>query len=410
MDIFVARQPIFDQGQEVFGYELLYRSGREPRCTATDGDRATIDVIRNMLLSMGAAELTCGKKAFINFTRTLLVGETPYFLPRDISVIEVLEDVVVDAEVVAACRKLHEKGYTLALDDVLLGDGRLAPLIDLVDFVKVDVLGDLRTSDTPIIRELCSRGLHVLAEKVETRERFVETKGLGFTFFQGYFFSKPELISRTAIPAQTINCLRLINEINTPPFEVARIERIVRQDTALVLRLLKYMNSAFFGFAKEITSIRHALVLLGEKEVRKWISLIALTQLAGEQSLETLRLSLVRAAFCESVAPLVGMREQKAELFLLGMLSMIDVFVGRPLAEVVGDIPLAQELKAALLGEQNAFRRVFDLAVSYEKGLWEEVGACADALCLPREEIPDAYLRAVQWAENALDVKESERA
>ena len=383
------------------------RAGNSRVYDGADGDRATLDVIRNLLLSTGSAELTCGKRAFVNFTRNLILGEVPYYLPPEISVIEILEDTEVDAELVRACRRLKDAGYLLALDDFVLKGNACHPLLNLADFVKVDLLSAGR-GEAAAVRKHCGHLQYLLAEKVETREAFEESAACGYAFFQGYFFSVPELISRTSIPAHKLSYLRLIREIYTEPFEFANVERVIKVDTALVVKLLRYMNSAFFALSREVTSIRHALVLLGEREIRKWVSLVALTELAADQSDETLRLSLVRAAFCESLASDAGLGTHSSELFLLGMLSLIDVFVGRPMAEVAEFIPLASELKAALLGQANPYRQVLDVVVNYERARWDAAALAAAEMGVSAEALGARYMTALLWAEKALDLRQVE--
>ena len=213
MDIFVARQPIFDKQQRIYGYELLYRSGTENFFNAVNLDDATLAVIRNALLVLGSENLTGGKKVFVNFTKSLLLSETPSFLPKDISVIEILENVEVDEELLAACRELKNQGYQLALDDFIWDGNGQNPLTEIVHFIKVDFRTTLPDDRKAMVDFFSNKGIELLAEKTETRQEFQEALEMGFSYFQGYFSSKPEIIAGKDIPGYKLHYLRILKEV-----------------------------------------------------------------------------------------------------------------------------------------------------------------------------------------------------
>jgi c-di-GMP-related signal transduction protein len=284
MNIFVARQPILNRDQSIYGYELLFRNGLENCFSAVNLDEATLAVIRNALLVFGSQKLTGGKKAFINFTRNLLLSEVPSYLPNDSAVIEILETVEVDQEVLAACRELKNKGYHLALDDYVWQDHDQNPLTEMVHVVKAD-FQNTQPMERQVMVDFFSRmDVELLAEKIETRQEFQEAREMGFAYFQGYFFSKPEIISGKDIPGYKLSYLEILKEICRETLDFLHFQKILDRDPPLCLKMLTYLNSAFFGLRHEVTSIGHALNLLGEKEIRKWAALVTLANLGKDFS------------------------------------------------------------------------------------------------------------------------------
>jgi EAL and modified HD-GYP domain-containing signal transduction protein len=223
---------------------------------------------------------------------------------------------------------------------------------------------------------------------------------MGFAYFQGYFFSKPEIISGKDVPGYKLSYLEILKEIYRKTLDFVHFEKILDRDPPLCLKMLTYLNSAFFGLRHEVTSIGHALSLLGEKEIRKWATLAILAQLGKDQPTELMRLSILRAKFCESLAPKVNLAQRESELFLMGLLSLMDVFLGRPLEELLENIALSKDIKEALGGRENAHRLVLDLVVNYEKGAWENVSPLVAQLHLDENELPDRYASAIEFMES----------
>ncbi len=400
MDIYVARQPIFDCYQEVFAYELLYRSGANKFYSTLDGDRAISEMITNSFLLIGLENLTRGKKAFISFTRNLLENDTAMLLPNDSIVVEILEDADPDDKMMAACRKLKNLGYLLALDDFRY-DHRFLPLLELVDFVKVDFLNSSLYDRRSIINKINKSGrnrVKFLADRVETREEFTEAVELGYSYFQGYFFSKPHLVSTRDIPSFKLTYMQILQEINKEEVNFDKLEDLIKRDVSLSYKLLKFINSLAFGFRSEIRSIKQALVLLGQKEISKWLSLIALRNIGENKPDELIVAALCRAKFCELVAPRVGLKSRSPDLFLMGMFSLIDAFLDKPLPDILVELPLADDIKEALLGDTNRLGDVYGLVVAFEKGDWDELSRRAARLELDEKEVKEFYLDSLEMA------------
>jgi c-di-GMP-related signal transduction protein len=401
VDVFVARQPIFTNRQKLFAYELLFRDSYENACTCADGDQATSDVICNSFFAIGMNILTGGKRAFINFTENLLKKEIPLLLPKEVVVVEILETVEPTPALIAACIKLKQAGYLLALDDFVF-QAKFIPLLDIADIIKIDFLTTIGHDRKKVINDIGKRNIKFLAEKVETRADFEQAVKFGYSYFQGYFFSKPIVLKGNDAPTSKVNQLRVLkvlHELNKENFTFEAIEKFIMYDLALSYQLLRFINSAAFSLTNEISSVKHALVLLGKNEIIKWISLIVMRTVGDNKTDGILVTSLVRAKFCELIARKVGLKSRESELFMMGMFSLIDVFIGRPLKGIMKELPISEAVKGALLGDANEFSLVYRLILSYEGADWPTVTAHAASLGIEEGDIPESYKKAVYWAD-----------
>lgn len=395
MQAFVARQPILDTSKTVFGYELLFRSGLENAFGDVDGDTASNRVISDTLLTIGMPSLTSGGKAFINFTRNTLLSGYANLLPREAAVIEILEDVEPTPDILDACSKLKEAGYTLAVDDVVK-PGAVRPFLEFVDIIKVDICAASDYACQACAQEF-GEGRLLLAEKVETEEDFERTREMGYNLFQGYFFSKPVVVSHRRVDQNQPMRLALLAAVNEQEVDFIELEEIIKKDVGLTYRLMKYINSSYFGLREEVSSIRQAVTLLGHRNIRRWTSLIALEALSENKPAALLQESLVRAQFCELVGELIGMNDSLEDLFLLGMFSLIDAILDRPMEDILKDIPLHDELRLALLpdGKPNKLRDVLKLVISYERGEWAAFNTLKGRFGFDEDTLPDLYVTAL---------------
>lgn len=409
LDFFIARQPILDRRQKCYAYELLFRSGFHNVFDHPDPDEACRKVISEAQFILGVDALTQGKRAFVNVTQHVLLEEWASLLPRAQTVIEVIETVEPTPEVVRACRKLKRQGYLIALDDFVYRDD-LLPLVELADIIKVDFLESDAAARAEIIERFRSRKISFLAEKVETHEQFQEALELGYRYFQGYFFSRPIILQGKELPGFKLHYLRLLREIYKTDMDFAKLSDIIKQDVSISYKLLRHVNSAAYGLRRRIQSIREALVLLGEREVKKLTSLITITTIGKDRPEPLMIESVVRARFCELLASHVGLKARADDLFLLGMFSLIEAFVGRPMRDVLEDLPLDEDIKAALLGEDNVLSPVLDFAIDYSLGQWDRVSEGIREMRLEESEVPQLYLDAVAWAQESYAGEEYARA
>ena len=398
MQIFVARQPIFNQHREVYAYELLFRSSMENFFSAADQEQASSQMIDQSLHGFGLDLLTGSKKAFINATRGVLLENFFRLLPREKAVVEVLETVEPDSSVVNACRQLKEDGYMLALDDFVSRPG-LEPLIEMADIIKVDFLLSDSAERRKFAELFLPRGIQLLAEKVETTEDFDEAASLGYQYFQGYFFCKPQVVARKDVPPFKLNYLKFMQEISRPELDFDQLEAAIKREMSLSVKLLRYLNSAAFGWRNEVASIKHGIMLLGEDAMKKWASLVALASMGSDKPPELVVTSLVRGRFCELLGTTANRRDLETELFLVGMLSVIDALVDRPLTEVLEEMNVAPQIADALVSGSNPLGRFLALATIYEKGNWDELPAACAELGITEDRLPETYGNAIEWAE-----------
>lgn len=393
--IFIGRQPIYDRALQVFAYELLYRSGEENSAGMPDGDAATSQVILNAFTEIGIENLVGEHLAFINLTRGFIIGDNPLPLTQGKVVLEVLEDIVVDDALIDAVRKLSQAGYLIALDDFIFHES-LRPLVDVADIIKIDVRALTRETVSAHVTELRRSKARLLAEKVETQEEFDYYKELGFDYFQGYFFSRPKVIKRHAIPANRLAILRLLGRLHDPEVAIKELEALISQDVSLSYRLLRYINSAFFALPRKVESLHQAIVYLGNASIKTWVTLIALSGIDDKPS-ELLTVALVRGKMCELLAERLNL-PGKDSYFIVGLFSALDAMMDVPLEQVVENLPLSPLVVAALLKHEGQAGGALHCTLAYEKNEWDQI----DCRQMEKGVIVQSYLDAVAWADQVM--------
>ncbi len=283
----------------------------------------------------------------------------------------------------------------IALDDFAVDDPR-EPLTEVADIIKVDVRATTAEERAAMVKRYGPWRRRMLAEKVETREEFLAAKKAGFVYFQGYFFRKPEIMKAHEIAGNQLNYVRMLQVVSKPDLDPREIENAIKGEASLCYRLLRYMNSAIFGFANEIHSVRHALSMLGEREVRRWVRLVVTLSAGQNRSSEIVLSALVRARFCELLSPKI--QHGDSDLFLLGLLSLMDSILEIPMAEVLEKVPIDQETKAVLLGGGSRLRPLYQLMLAQESGDWQHSAALAKSLKLAEGDVAEIYFQAMQWA------------
>lgn len=398
--VHVARQPIFKARNKLYAYELLFRDGPSNAFPKIDGDTATTQVLNHSFFSFDFDQLTAGAYGFVNFTQELLVRRVPLMFPPERLVVEILEDVEPREPVLAACRELAKAGYRLVLDDFILGK-KLDPFIELASMIKFDVRQSSMAEIALAIRETRGTGVEYLAEKVETWDEVSAATDAGCTYFQGYWFARPELMTTRDVRPQAATLLQLIRESSQPDLRVDELERLVSRDVSITYKLLRYINSAFFRRARPIESVRQAIIYLGEREIRQFIALVATSKLCTNKPDELVRTSLIRARACDALGKLLPSdRVDVSELFLLGLLSSIDAIMDRPMSEVLRDLPLAPSLRVALSDGQGTLAECLALVLDYERGAWEDFARRARNVGIDEKAYPAIHLEAVAWAQS----------
>lgn len=399
LNIYLARQPIFNRSKKVIAYELLYRSGETNVNLEKDGTQATTMVISNTLLEIGLDKVSRGNRLFINFNKELIDNRVPFLLPKEQVAIEISEDTITDGQTIEVCKELKKEGYTLVLDDFNL-DSQCKELLDYVDVVKIDFLNLGAAERSKVETFLKNSRAKLLAEKIETAAEFESAVKSGYLLFQGFFFCKPVIITSRSISANKMQSLRLVQEIYKPEMDVDHIEAIIKQDPALTYKLLRFVNSPAFPLRFEISSIRQAVALLGQKELLKWVSLVALRNLGYDKPDELIVAAVTRARFCETMAKATRFKRQSADLFLTGLFSLLDTFLDQPMEDALANLPLAEEVKQALLGNEGDYRSILDIVLFYEKGQWNEAfNLAATRFNLDEMFAMNCYLESVELAD-----------
>lgn len=404
VDVFVARQPIFDASGETYAYELLYRrTGATSVAEGVSSDVMASEVLVHTFLNIGMDRMTGGHRAFLNFTREMLVrGMHQLFDPQSV-VIELLETVVPDDEVVAAAKGLVDAGYILALDDFEFTPA-FEPLLKIARIIKLDVLNKSDEELKSNYDRVASYGGTILAERVETQAVRHTCHTIGYRLFQGYFFSKPETLARRDLSAAQLTILRLMNLLRDPNTTDAAIEDAFRTDVSLTYKLLRTVNSASMG-GRGIESILHAVRMVGRAQLHKWLSLLLVTSVAGKggTDAELVRLAIQRARFCEMVAR-QGRDLRSAEaLFMVGLFSMLDAILKVPLGDVLHRIDLTDEVRRALLARSGPYAPTLSMAEAYERGSWHAVDAESQLLGVDASILGELYLEAVHWTRERLE-------
>jgi len=399
MEVFVARHAVLDGQKEVYAYELTFRTGFADYYHAGDLDRAEAD----LMAVVNFGEMTDGKRGLITFPRSLLATDFTLLLPKDKLTVQLPIDLQPDQQVLETCQKLKDAGYTLSVDDFGLTDQE-SPFIAFADVARVDFARVPVDRRKGLAERLAAKGIRALAKGVETEEECRQAAEWGYSYFQGEFFCRPVIRENKEIPSNKLSYLQLLKEASRPQLSYDQVEALVKRDVAMTYKLLRFMNSIWFGLRYEVNSIRQALVLLGPQDIQRWISVLAVKDLGDDKPRELLLLSLTRAKVAEQIAALVGMTEYASELFLMGVFSVIDAPTDMPMQKVLADLPINGDIKSVLLGGTTpGCRDVYDAIMAYEKGKWDLFASYAEGLKLNQNAVPPLIQKSLKWANNALN-------
>lgn len=396
----LARQPIFNTQMKVVAYELLCRSSHINQADFNNGDAASSQVLLNAFTELSIHNVVGKHLAFINFTRNLL--QTPPPFDRKQLVVEVVEGQKVDASMLHALKVLRENNYTIALDDFIL-TVETEHLIPYADIIKLDVL-QLNTKElTDHINRLKQFDIKLLAEKVETYEMLEFCKSMGFDLFQGYFLARPQIISGRKMSDNKQSVLQLLSALQDPDVPVEKIERMIARDTVLSFKLLRLVNSAAFGLARKIDSLKQAIMLLGLNKIKNWVNILAMSNL-GDKPHELSVAALTRARMCELIANQLNGKSNADGYFIVGLLSTLDAFMDLPMANLLESISLSKHINDAILNQLGSEGKVLEITTHYEKGEWDKIdwnylnqnGISADQLA-------QIYVDTLEWVDKTIN-------
>jgi EAL and modified HD-GYP domain-containing signal transduction protein len=408
MHRFIARQPILDRSERVYGYELRFRPGEDDIWPALSG--ASAEGVGSSVSPAFAEfeQIIDGTRGFIKYPHQALMEGRVAVLPRDQVIMQISAAREPDAEVIKACRELKEAGFTLALEDFPTSGE--SPLVEVADIIKLDVTASADRAQWLLIRKYRPKGTVFIADKVDSRAQFQAAVQQGYQFFQGQFLLKPQPYATSEMTPTKLVYLLVLGAVTQAEIDLDEVARTIKHDLALSYKLLRFLNSARFAFHSQVKSIRHALLLLGENEIRKWIGLISVAALGEGGPPILVAMALIRGAFCESFAALVGEPRRQPDYFFLGLLSSIYVLLRRPMRVILGDLPIAKDVSAALMGEDSPKRDVLEAVLNYERGNWEECFRLAKRLSLKEEKVCELHLRALHWSHELTHAQESEAA
>ena len=378
MKIFVARQPILKSNKHRFGYELLFRDSLSNTFPDIEGDIATSKVLTHTFFAMGLDVVTNNKPALINFTRELLVKKAPLLFPKEDIIIEILENIEPDTQVIESVKELVKKGYKIALDDFIFHKKYIS-LIKFAKIIKFDLIATPLNTLQPILDKIKHiKKLILLAEKVETYEEFEQAKAMGFSLFQGYFFSRPEILSNKEISSNKMSLLKLITEVNKSHMDMCKISGMIKSDVYVSYKLMRFINSAYFSRKYEIGSIKDALAYLGSDEIKKFISMVAAAAIAEKKPNELIRYSIFKAKMFELLGGFMNLNFSSDELFTIGLFSNIEAMLDTEMKSILKAIPFLDSIKAALLGNNKRINYIADIVKCFEIGDWRSCPVLAE--------------------------------
>lgn len=395
---FIGRQPILDDKQQIMGYELLFRHNASATDAVFEDDlKACSRVLVNTLSDMGAQWLLGDKLAFINVNEEMLHSDLLELLPPKRTVLEVLETVPATEAVVQRCQELRKQGFLIALDDHVPSP-ELAPLLGCADYVKIDIALTGMETAAKIHAQIKSLPLKIIAEKVETRQQFEACQKLGFHYFQGYYFAHPETLTAKVINPSYAAVLDLLNLVSKDADNKA-VEDGFKRDPALSFKLLRYINSVGFGLSCEIQSIRHALTILGTKQLYRWLTLLMVT--AGENSTNPalMKTAITRGRLTELLGEGYFEKADRDNLFIVGVFSLLDAMLEMPIEQVLEKVNLPEPVSEALLTQQGIYGPFLQLAKACEDADRDLVKSLADSLQFDPSKVNDCHIAALAWVE-----------
>lgn len=393
--VLVGRQAIFNRQREVFGYELLYRDGQANMAQVVDGDEATARVMVNTFLELGLDQIAGSAQAFINLTGNFFLSHNYEVLPRKNVVLEVLESIEPTPLVLQALVQARQHGYQIALDDFVVRDSHRA-LLDVADFVKVDILALTSQQLLEQVQVLKQYPVRLLAEKVEDHQVFELCYELGFQYFQGYFFCKPQVVEGVKLSSNRMSIVLLLAKLQDPDIQIKELEELVKNDLSLSLKLLRYVNSAAVGLPRAVDSIAQAVGMVGTERMRQWASLLVLANTEGKPT-ELMRVALIRGRMCQELSRLKG--ELTSKGFTVGLFSVLDAYFDCEMKQLLTDLPLSAEIRLALIERQGFLGEILACVELYERGEWNKLGTCG----FDSQVLRDGYLQSADWANEVMN-------
>jgi len=396
MENFIARQAIFDTNQKVVFYSLTIQNNLSKKTERkVINEEATAEALNNIFTENDAEAYTGGKKALVSFSRYLILQGIPKMFPSEKLAVRITKDIM-DNAVFEKLNELRRLKYTVVMENVQTKLNFFV-LKKIADIVSFEFINKTQSEIELFLTTAKNNGLKCMATNIDSYKQFNEAKKSGFEYFQGKFFTKPNVVAGEEIPAFRAIYGQILTELNKQNIDYNNLEQIIKKDTSISYRLLKMINSAAIGTRIEVKSIKQALSLLGTNESKRWLTVIIMGNIGSDKPDELMRSSLFRAKLAELLAPHIGKANKSDDLFLTGLFSLIHVFIPRPLEEILDSIPLGDDIKGALKGSPGYLRSVLDLVVSYEAGDWDISADTFETLNIDQAIIPDLFKQTLRW-------------
>lgn len=401
-EVFLGRQPILDRNQQIVAYELLFRDGEANHANVIDDMSASAQIIIRAFSESDIHEVLGEKKGFINVNAELLLSDMIELLPHDKVVIELLETIEINQQIISRCHELKALGFSLALDD-FNGDAHFEPLYELVDVIKIDVLQIPPEELSHHANQLKHWPLKLLAEKVEHIESAEQCLKLGFELFQGYYYARPVILSGKRANSSRLSLLKLIGLISDDA-AIAELEEVFKREPSLSFNLLRMVNSVAMGRRTKISSLKQAIVMLGQQQLQRWLQLLLFVKPGGNlQDNPLLELAATRGKMMELLATTQASANKaiRDHAFMVGIMSLLDTLLGVTLQEIVKQANLASEVEDALLNHDGTLGKLLLLVQKMEQGKVDTTCALLVDTGLNLNDLMRTQLEAMRWA-NAL--------
>lgn len=391
-EISVTRQPIFSENEDTFGYELLFRNSDAEFSSIDDNDPQSSQIIANVFMEIGLKLLVGDKPAFINLPHGFIREKQSIPFAKDKFILEIMADTEMDDALTSAINELHTQGFNIALDNLSMSDSK-KPLIEKSSMIKVDVTNFDNDELQKYSEQLKSTGKLLLAKKVDSQEDFERCKKLGFNYFQGSFLSKPKVVKYKTLPSNKILLMKILAKIQDPDVEISDLEKIISQDVGISFKFLRLINSANFGLSKKVESLHQALLLLGMRQIKSWVSLVALSNIDSVPQ-ELTDMSLLRAKMCKSLAEKAACENPDA-FFTVGMFSLLDAIMSKSMASILTSLPFSEEINQALLHKKGGteIAAALDCVIAHEQSDWGMIKFST----LTAQEINEIYIATLEW-------------
>lgn len=393
-EIIIGRQPIFDRTLNVFAYELLWRANSESNAAnVVDGDQATTDVVLNALMEIGLDRITGNHLAFINLTKNFIQGDYPLPETSNRLVLEVLEDIEITDKILHGIKKFTKQDYIMHWMHFIFHPG-LEPLVELADIIKIDIMALSQDELESHVQKLSKYPVKLLAEKIETQQEFEFTFQLGFDYFQGYFLTRPNIVSGKKIPVNQMAVMQLLAELAKHHVTNSELEQLIQNDVTLSYRILRYINSAQYNIQREIESISQAIMMLGHDTLLQLANLLILSRIDNKPQ-ELIMTALIHAKMSELLALEKNIKDT-TPFFTAGLFSVIDALMDQTMDDALSMIPLSESLRVALLEHKGEIGTVLKCVLAYDRADWKQ----ASLEGISSTTISECYLSAIDWAGN----------